>query len=156
MIAKGIHELAVALKESGKHITIETAATISPEGIACNLASLSPKLTNSMPDDRLSEAWRNRHEQLRRQPHIIQQWVDQYPYQLKFVVSSATDIEEMQQLLHEVNRDIPATKVLLMPEGTSTEMIRGRDETLLDICKRYGYRFCNRLHIELFGNTRAT
>jgi 7-carboxy-7-deazaguanine synthase len=45
---------------------------------------------------------------------------------------------------------------LLMPEGTSTEVIRGRDETLLEICKRYGYRYCNRLHIELFGHTRGT
>ena len=31
MIAKGIHQLATRLKELGKHITIETAATILPE-----------------------------------------------------------------------------------------------------------------------------
>src|SRR5436305_5159726 len=33
MIAKGIHDLATALRTAGKHITIETAGTILPEGI---------------------------------------------------------------------------------------------------------------------------
>src|SRR3954467_3471660 len=42
MIAKGIRELAAELKRLNYHITIETAATIAPEGIACDLASLSP------------------------------------------------------------------------------------------------------------------
>jgi 7-carboxy-7-deazaguanine synthase len=156
MLAKGIHELAAALKKGSKHITIETAATISPDGIACDLASLSPKLTNSIPDNRLPETWRQRHEQLRLQPQIIQQWVDQYPYQLKFVVASGADIDEIQLLLRDIDRNIPPTKILLMPEGTSVDVIRGRNETLLEICKRYGYRYCNRLHIELFGNKRGT
>lgn len=156
MVAKGIHELATALSKKGKHITIESAATIPPDGISCDLASLSPKLTNSIPDNRLPEIWRQRHEQLRLQPQIIQQWVDQYPYQLKFVVASAADIDEIQLLLRDIDRNIPPTKILLMPEGTSVDVIRGRDETLLGICKRYGYRYCNRLHIELFGNKRGT
>ena len=42
--------LAAAVKASGRHLTIETAATIEPAGIACDLASLSPKLLNSAPD----------------------------------------------------------------------------------------------------------
>src|SRR5438045_9777140 len=33
MVAKGIHELAEKLQSSGKHITIETAATVSPNAI---------------------------------------------------------------------------------------------------------------------------
>src|SRR5207249_10915638 len=49
MIAKQIHELARRLHELGKHITIETAGTIAPCGIACDLASLSPKLGRSTP-----------------------------------------------------------------------------------------------------------
>jgi len=47
-------------------------------------------------------------------------------------------------------------KILLMPEGTSSKAIRERDETLVDACKRYGYRYCDRLHVELFGHTRGT
>jgi 7-carboxy-7-deazaguanine synthase len=156
MVAKGIHELAQALKQRGKHITIETAATVPPAGIACDLASLSPKLSNSAPDKRLPEAWRQKHEALRLQPEVIRAWVDHYPFQLKFVVASAADAEEIQLLLREVDRKIPPVKILLMPEGTSTKVLRGRDETLVDLCKRYGYRFCNRLHVELFGHTRGT
>jgi len=156
MVAKDIHVLAGALRAKGLHLTIETAATVPPGGIACDLASLSPKLKNSAPDDRLSPAWRERHEKLRRQPAIIREWVDHYAYQLKFVVVSADDVEEIQLLLREVDRNIPPAKILLMPEGTSAEKIRGRDETLLDLCKRHGYRYCNRLHIDLFGHIRGT
>jgi 7-carboxy-7-deazaguanine synthase len=65
MVAKEIRELAAVLKKAGYHITIETAATIAPEGIACDLASLSPKLKNSGPDDRLPAAWREKHGALR-------------------------------------------------------------------------------------------
>src|SRR5687768_477170 len=34
MVAKGIHELAAAIRGTGRHITIETAGTVSPAGIA--------------------------------------------------------------------------------------------------------------------------
>ncbi|SPE56926.1 7-carboxy-7-deazaguanine synthase [Verrucomicrobia bacterium] len=156
MVAKGIHELAAALKSSGKHITIETAATIPPAGIVCDLASLSPKLTNSTPDARLSEAWRHKHEELRVQPAVVADWIAHYPYQLKFVITSEADLQEIQLLLAQFGREIPPVKILLMPEGTSSKAIRERDETLVDACKRYGYRYCDRLHVELFGHTRGT
>jgi 7-carboxy-7-deazaguanine synthase len=157
MIAKGIHVLMSELKDAGHHTTIETAGTVPPEGIQCDLASLSPKLKNSTPlPGEISESWIEKHEKLRCQPDVIRQWIDKYPYQLKFVVSSADDIEEIEKLLEQVGGEIPAHKVLLMPEGISTEAIRGRDETLIDLCKQRGYRYCNRLHVELFGNTRGT
>jgi 7-carboxy-7-deazaguanine synthase len=156
MVAKEIQDLAKALKSSGKHITIETAATVPPDGIACDLASLSPKLSNSAPDSRLPEAWRRKHEELRWQPAVIRQWIDRYPFQLKFVVTSDADIEEIQLLLREVGRNLPPVKILLTPEGTSTEVLHERNETLVELCKRYGYRYCGRLHVELFGHMRGT
>lgn len=156
MVAKGIHELAAALKSRGKHITIETAGTVAPGGMACDLASLSPKLSNSAPDTRLPEAWRLRHEELRLQPAVIEDWISHYPYQLKFVVTSGADVQEIQLLLARLAQKIPPVKVLLMPEGTAVATLRGRDDTLVDLCKRHGYRYCNRLHVELFGHTRGT
>jgi 7-carboxy-7-deazaguanine synthase len=156
MIAKGIRDLAQALRAAGKHITIETAATVLPEGIACDLASLSPKLSNSAPDDRLSVGWHEKHEQLRRQPDVIRAWIDQGSYQLKFVVASAGDVTEIQSLLADLQRPVSPHQVLLMPEGITLEKIRGRNETLVELCKRLGYRFCHRLHVELFGHTRGT
>jgi 7-carboxy-7-deazaguanine synthase len=59
-------------------------------------------------------------------------------------------------LLHEIGGKIPTIKILLMPEGVSAQVIRGRDETLVELCKRYGYRYCNRLHVEIFGQKRGT
>ena len=46
MIAPGIYELAFQLQERGYHITIETAATVPPKGIAmCVWLSISPGST---------------------------------------------------------------------------------------------------------------
>src|SRR4030095_13061860 len=50
MIAKDMRAPPAETKKAGRHITIETPATVAPEGIACDLASLSPKLLNSAPD----------------------------------------------------------------------------------------------------------
>src|SRR5688572_18231153 len=93
MIAKDIRILAAQLKATGRHITIETAATIAPEGIACDLASLSPKLLNSAPDVVAQPVWRKKHEATRWQPEVVRAWVDQYPYQFKFVVARPDDVE---------------------------------------------------------------
>lgn len=156
MIASGIHELAGELKSAGMHVTIETAGTVSPGHIACDLASLSPKLSNSTPDDRLSARWRERHERDRLQFDVIDAWLADYNYQLKFVVSSEQDIEEINSLLERLETSIPAERVLLMPEGVTVEALRARTDMILELCRKYGYRYGSRLHIELFGNTRGT
>lgn len=157
MVAKGIHELAERLSGEGKHLTIETAGTVPPDGIACDLVSLSPKLGNSTPlPGEIEEGWIKRHEDRRLQPEILRQWIDSYQFQLKFVVSDASQLEEIQQLLLSLDRSIPACKVLLMPEGVTKEALASRRDWLIDACKEHGYRFCHRLHIDLFGNTRAT
>jgi 7-carboxy-7-deazaguanine synthase len=156
MIAKAIHALAAGLRAAQRHITIETAATVAPDGIACDLASLSPKLANSAPDERLPAAWRERHEATRWQPEAVRAWVDGYAYQFKFVVSSPADVAELEALLAGLGRDIPAHKVLLMPEATSLEKLRERSAWLGELCKARGYRYAHRLHIELYGNKRGT
>ena len=71
-------------------------------------------------------------------------------------VTAAADLHEIQLLLPEVGLSIPPVKILLMPEGISAGVIRGRDETLVELCKRGGYRYCNRLQVEIFGHARGT
>lgn len=157
MVAKEIHELMAALKGHDYHLTLETAATVPPEGIACDLASLSPKLSNSSPHlGEIEDGWIEKHDQRRLQPEVLREWIDRYPFQLKFVVADAADLEEIEDLLDRVDREIPPHKILLMPEGITAGAIRGRDESLIDLCKDRGYRYCNRLHIEIFGNSRGT
>ncbi|WP_438480733.1 7-carboxy-7-deazaguanine synthase QueE [Oleiharenicola lentus] len=158
MLAKEMPALAGELKKLGYHLTIETAATIAPDGIACDLASMSPKLSNSAPDDRLSDAWREKHEALRWQPAIVRAWIDrpQQDFQLKFVVAQESDVAEIERMLAELERPIPSAKVLLMPEGTSLEKLRDRAAWLGELCKARGYRYAHRLHVELYGNKRGT
>jgi 7-carboxy-7-deazaguanine synthase len=156
MIAPEIHELAFQLKERGYHITIETAATVPPRGIACDLASLSPKLAHSAPDARLDETWRRKHEALRRQPEIVAAWIAAGDYQLKFVVGSEADLSEIEDLLRDTLCLVPPHKVLLMPEGTTLETLRARAGWLSELCKARGYRYAHRLHVELYGNKRGT
>ena len=156
MIAKNIRDLAAALRADRRHITIETAATIAPDGIACDLASLSPKLANSAPDARLSDAWRARHETTRRNLDVLRAWVDGYTYQFKFVVSTPADVEELEALIGALDRDIPRHKILLMPEAITLERLREKSAWLGELCKARGYRYAHRLHIELYGNKRGT
>jgi 7-carboxy-7-deazaguanine synthase len=156
MIAKDLRELASELKLLGYHLTIETAATVAPDGIACDLASLSPKLLNSAPDGTKHATWRKKHEATRWQPAVIRAWLDAYPCQFKFVVSQPTDLEEIEAMMALLKRDIPRHKIMLMPEGITQEALRARAAWLGELCKARGYRYAPRLQIELYGNKRGT
>ena len=144
------------MKKAGYHLTIETAATITPAGIACDLASLSPKLKNSAPDDRLPAGWREKHEALCWQPAVVREWLDHHDCQLKFVVTRVDDVDEIEAMLAQLGRDIPRARVLLMPEGTTVGALRAKAGWLGELCKVRGYRYAPRLQIELYGNRRGT
>ena len=157
MIAKDIKEFVDFLKQSGKHITIETAGTIAPNGIQCDLASISPKLSDSTPEKgEISEEWIERHDSTRIDYNILNDWIDSYEFQLKFVVSRREEINEVKCIIDKIESDILPEKVLLMPEGTDSKTIHSRYDMLVDLCKENGFRMCNRLHLDLFGNTRGT
>jgi len=157
MVAKDISELAQALRERKQHVTIETAATVLPDGIACDLASLSPKLSNSTPlVGEIDSGWIEKHEARRLQSDVIDAWMADYDYQLKFVVASQTDLDEVDDLLGKLKRAPLVHKVLLMPEGVSTKALQERDALLVEHCKQRGFRYCRRLHVDLFGNIPGT
>jgi len=155
MIAPDLPALAAGLKKAGKHITIETAATIPPGGIACDLASLSPKLSNSTPPPERDAAWSKKHEATRLQPAVIAEWIQKYDFQLKFVVATEKDLAEIKTLLSRLP-PVPFHQILLMPEGIDAQILASRAPWLVEICKREGFRYCPRLQIELFGHTRGT
>ncbi len=157
LIAKGMPELLAKLREAGKHITIETAGTIATEGVACDLASISPKLAHSTPDEATAgKAWVEKHERLRLQPEVLRAWCAAYEFQLKFVVASEADVAEVKAVIASIGASIPPEKILLMPEGITQEALKARQAWLVEICKREGWRYSPRLHIDLFGNQRGT
>ena len=159
MIMREIFELAATLEGLKKHITIETAATVF-KPIACHLASLSPKLGNSTPHGREGGRFALAHEKNRLRPDVIDEWIEQQrtggnDLQLKFVVASQTDLAEIDALLGQIQRVDPAD-VLLMPEGIDVKTLRERAGWIGEVCKARGFRFCPRLHVELYGNQRGT
>ncbi len=154
MIAPDIGELTRRLKEAGHHITIETAGTVWKD-VECDLASVSPKLSNSTPHDRDGGRWVQRHEQSRINLDVIRRFMQFDDYQLKFVVDRPEDLAEIEQLLASIGQ-VDAASVLLMPQGITREELAARGPWLAQICIEKGFRFCPRLHIDLFGNTRGT
>ncbi len=154
MIAPDVGELTRRLKETGYHVTIETAGTVWKE-VECDLASVSPKLSNSTPHDRDGGRWVQRHEQHRINLDTIRRFMQFDDYQLKFVVDRREDLAEIEQLVASIG-EVDPSSVLLMPQGVTREELAARGPWLAQICKENGFRFCPRLHIELFGNTRGT
>ena len=155
MIMPDVAELCAGLKATGHHLTIETAATVWKE-VLLDLASMSPKLANSTPTDRESGRFAAAHERQRLNVDVIQRFIDAAPdFQLKFVVAAPADVEEIEQILRRLRNWKPAD-VLLMPEGTDAGTLARRSEWIGECCKAKGYRFCPRLHVLMYGNTRGT
>ena len=148
MIAPGIVPLTERLRAAGMHITIETAGTVF-EPVACDLLSISPKLSNSTPDG----PFRAQHERLRIQPEVLGRLMARYPYQLKFVMERPDDLAEVRAMVEALGA--APENVILMPEGTGRERLSERSVWLAEICKQEGYRFSPRLHVDLWGNRRG-
>lgn len=162
MIFKELPDLCAALRAQRMHVTIETAGSVFPDewtDLACDLMSISPKLANSAPSrtdprDPLG-VWHDRHEQRRTNIGALRRlstvFADQ---QMKFVVASPADLPEIEDLLARIG-GVRADDVMLMPEGVSPPA-RGATDWVVAACIQRGWRYCRRLHIDLFGNTRGT
>ena len=155
MIMGEVGELCAALKARDFHITIETAATVFSE-VKVDLASLSPKLSNSTPWTREGGRFARAHEESRLKVEVIQRFIDgSADFQLKFVVCEPGDLKEIRELLSKL-RNWSAGDVMLMPEGTDQGTLNERAGWIGEVCKAEGYRFCPRLHILMYGNRRGT
>ncbi len=145
-------DLTLRLRALGLHITIETAGT-AYQPVACDLMSISPKLANSTPLEQDGGRWAAQHDRLRYQPAVLRRLAAHYEYQLKFVIAAPEDLPEVKQIISETGCD-PA-RVVLMPEGVDPAALANRSRWLVEICKREGYRFSPRLHIDLWGAERG-
>ena len=154
MLPRDMPDLCAALSQRGKHITIETAGTLFKE-LDCDLMSISPKLSNSTPPVSRAGQWTQRHEQSRFRPKVVRQLMDRHAYQLKFVVDQPADIEAIIDYLDHV-RPVLSDRVLLMPQGTDAAALAEKEKWLDPICDQRGFKLCQRMHIQWYGNTRGT
>ena len=142
------------LRAIGRHVTIETAGTLYLP-VACDLMSISPKLAPSGPATATHARWRRRHERERHRPAVIRRLVDEYDYQMKFVIDTPQDLEDVQNYLDEFP-EIARERVLLMPQGTDAKQLQRRADWLRPFCRSHNFIFCPRKQIEWFGPVRGT
>ena len=174
-------QLAQALKVAGKHITIETAGIMFVPDLPCDLMSISPKLSNSTPsiEDRsqkhaLSVAEgteikslaptpvvgagspeNGRQKFLRSDIDVLRKLIDNYNYQLKFVVDSEDDLVEIHQTIKQVG-NVDLEKVMLMPQAATRNELLAKSPMVAELCKYTGFMLCNRLQVLLWNNERGT
>lgn len=124
---------------------VETNATRIPSpafGAAIDQFNVSPKLANS-----------GMAESLRLVPEVLQFFAGLPTAWFKFVVSQPGDLAEIQTL--RTRFSIPADRILLMPEGRTAAELDRTAPQLAELCRDLGFRFCDRLHIRLWGDLRG-
>lgn len=148
--AEELTELCIKLREIKRyHITVETNATLYNESLAhqIDLFSLSPKLSSS--------GFSSPHSRPTPSPDPIQAFIAHArcggkDFQLKFVYACEPDIQEIKNLLSRLegwkNEDI-----LLMPLGSTLRELQENTRHTLRHCLLNGWRYCDRLHLSLFG-----
>lgn len=122
---------------------IETNGTIMPTSYQLKHCQFncSPKLTNSQNI-----------KQARIKPDVLAA-LNQADTQFKFVVMSREDIEEMERDYVAAGY-IDPQKVVLMPQGVTSDEVWSNAKIVAEYAKKRGYRLLGRLHVDLWGAKR--
>jgi 7-carboxy-7-deazaguanine synthase len=163
MMHPEIVDLLEELSAAGYHTTVETNGTIHRDA-PIDLASISPKLASSTPtpakDPKGEGEWENKHEDRRLDIESLTTLVEQYAFQLKFVVTGAEDMPEIESLLERLRQatteQIGNDDVLLMPEGATRERLEETREETAELAMEHGYRYTPRLHVDLWNDAPGT
>lgn len=130
----------------GQHVEIETNGTVAPHpalDARVSQYNVSPKLSHSGNPAKLALI-----------PERLAAWVADPRAFFKFVVARDEDVAEV--LVLQQTYAIPGNRLFLMPEGRSSDVLRARSIWVGETCARNGWRFTDRLHIHLWGDTRGT
>jgi organic radical activating enzyme len=122
-------------------VEVETNGTILPTLMFDKLVSIynvSPKLSNSkMPFE------------VRVRPEVMEYFSKNRKAYFKFVVENDNDVlEALRTYILPFN--ISKSRVLLMPQCRSREEYERLSPSIIEICKRLGYRFSPRLQLEIY------
>ena len=163
MVHDEIEPLLSALDERGYHTTVETNGTIHRDA-PIDLASVSPKLASSTPTaDRAPKGageWADRHDDRRIDLDALARIVEDYPFQLKFVVTGEEDVPEIEDLVERLRgvtaADVRDEDVLLMPEGATRERLDQTRERVASLAAEHGYRYTPRIHVDVWNDAPGT
>ncbi|SFG04946.1 Organic radical activating enzyme [Novosphingobium sp. CF614] len=137
---------ALETARAGMHVEIETNGTVAPHAALDPLVdqyNVSPKLAHS-----------GNPAELALPPERLDAWAADPRAFFKFVIADPADLGEVQGLRRR--HAIMPDRLFLMPEGRSANVLRERSGWLAEICAQNGFRFTDRLHIHLWGDTRGT
>lgn len=152
LLPADIVPLTWELQRRGYVVTIETAGTID-RPVAADLMSISPKLSNSDPEQ--GHRWRARHRAARHRPDVMRRFLADYDCQLKFVIETPDDLGEVCVYLDEFPEIVP-DQVWLMPQGVTVAELAEKTSWLAPAAEQHGFRYCPRRQIEWYGNIRGT
>lgn len=144
-----LHEL----KQQGQFITLETNAT-QYRPVECDLVSISPKLASAISDKPEHAQHIAGHERAWLNLEAIQSFMDNHQVQLKFVVVSERDVEEVEEIVAKLTR-IERSEIMLMPQARTKQEYRRRAPQVAQICVERNFRFSPRLQIDLWGSQRG-
>jgi organic radical activating enzyme len=146
--APALAQMIAALRQTmpALHVEVETNGTVAPPPAIDALIdqyNVSPKLAHSGNPAALALA-----------PDRLTAWAKDPRALFKFVVASPDDLDEVRDLAQTY--DILPERLFVMPEGTDTATLRARSRWLSEAAMQAGWRFTDRLHIHLYGDTRGT
>lgn len=123
------------------YLEIETNATQCPDPQLCKRVrqfNVSPKLRHS-----------GEPRQKAYQPQVLKIFAPMEHAFFKFVVANPEDVDEIEKE-YLLPFAIPHQRVLLMPEGGTTMAIAQKKKWVVELCKARGFRYCTRLHIDIW------
>lgn len=129
-----------------RHIEIESNGTVALDARFSphvHQLNLSPKLAHSGNPDTA-----------RYHAKVLSAYAGDARAWFKFVVAQPEDVAEVAAMVAACA--IRSERVILMGEGTTAPALRERAEWLAPLCLAQGWRFTDRLHIHLYGDTRGT
>ena len=124
---------------------VETNGTRTPSPAfaqAVDQFNVSPKLSNSGVKT-----------SLRLVPDTLSFFASSPKAWFKFVIAAKADLDEVLALQNEFS--IPASRILFMPEGRTAAELDTSAADIAELCRTDGFRFCDRLHIRLWGDKRG-
>lgn len=124
---------------------VETNGTLVPTAAfeaAIDQYNVSPKLENS-----------NNPQKLREKPAAYRYFAQNPKAHFKFVVAEKSDLIEVLDLAERYA--IAPEKIWLMPEGNTRQMLSHRRRWLVEVCKAHGFRYTDRLHVQIWGSKKG-
>ena len=142
------NQLAEFLKVTKPVYTeIETNGTIAPEHVANYMQDGKSHYTVSPKLDTAGDP-----EEKRFKPEVLEWFSKQPNAYFKFVIAFPWDVDQViKKYLEPFN--ISRCRVFLMPEGTTSADVNTHSIAVVDACKKHGFRFSPRLHINIWEKT---